>query len=181
MQNQLQSGLGDPRAGIRVYVAKQPPMQEYHYLSGMQALQYGEIEMINQACGNGWRKLFNVYAKLLFALPATHFGYTAKAASWQQFRDKQLLQAASDSALLFSAPQLHLSEHTIHIIAGRTRAKELINQGLPLQLQWLNTEFAIDTRSRVVVCPYFDYRQLNNEKIGYLVQLIMQLQSLLDE
>lgn len=177
MQYAQQIGLGDPKAQLRVYVAKRPSIQEYQALAEVQPLQRGEITLINQACGNGWRKLFNVYAKLLFALPAPLFSYTAQAQSWQQFRDQQLLQAGSDTALLFSPPPLSPIDNTIHIIAGRTWAKELVNQGLPLQLQWLNAEFAIDKALRVLVCPYFDYRQLNNEKIGYLVQLMQQLKS----
>lgn len=172
---QYQSGFGDATAQFNVYIANVPPMAEYADMQALQPLQRGEIELINRACGNGWRKLFNVYAKLLFALPASPFGYTAQAQSWQQFRDQHLLQASSNTALLFSAPQLNSVDKSIHIIAGRTWAKELVNQGLPLQLQWLNAEFAIDKNQRVLVCPYFDYRQLNNEKISYLVQLIMQL------
>lgn len=168
------AGFGDEQAQIRVYVAKRPPMQEYAYLPAMQPLLQGEIALINQACGNGWRKLFNVYAKLLFALPAS-FGFLQQASSWQVYRDSFLLQASSNTALLFSPPQLNSTSNTIHIIAGRTYAKALVEQGLPLQLNWLNAEFAIDNHNRVLVCPYFDYRQLNNEKIGYLVKLMAQL------
>lgn len=168
------AGFGDAQAQLRVYVAKRPPMQEYAYLTAVQPLLQGEIALINQACGNGWRKLFNVYAKLLFALPAS-FGFLERASSWQAYRDSMLLQAGSDTALLFSPPQLTPTNNTLHIIAGRTHAKDLIEAGLPLQLNWLNAEFAVDPHNRVLVCPYFDYRQLNNEKIGYLVQLMTQL------
>lgn len=167
-------GLGAAQARFKVYVAKRPPMQEYVYLPAVQPLLQGEIAFINQACGNGWRKLFNVYAKLLFALPAS-FGFLELASSWQDYRDSVLLQAGSDTALLFSSPQLTSANNILHIIAGRTHAKDLIAAGLPLQLNWLNAEFAVDPHNRVLVCPYFDYRQLNNEKIGYLVQLMTQL------
>lgn len=173
----IQAGLGDEQAKIRVYVAKRPPMQEYAYLPSIQPLLQGEIALINQACGNGWRKLFNVYAKLLFALPAG-FGFLQQASSWQVYRDSCLLQAQSNTALLFSAPELNSASNTLHIIAGRTYAKTLVEAGLPLQLNWLNAEFAIDEHNRVLVCPYFDYRQLNNEKIVYLVSLIQQLETL---
>lgn len=168
--------MGDEQAQIRVYVAKRPPMQEYAYLSTIQPLLQGEIALINQACGNGWRKLFNVYAKLLFALPAS-FGFLQQASSWQAYRDSFLLQVGSNTSLLFSPPQLDPAGNTLHIIAGRTYAKTLVEQGLPTQLYWLNEEFAIDKVNRVLVCPYFDYRQLNNEKIVYLVSLIQQLEA----
>jgi hypothetical protein len=162
-------GLGDAGAQVNVYMANKPPMAEYADLQRVEPLQCGEIELINRACGNGWRKVFNVYAKLLFALN------TQQAASWQQYRDRQLLQAGSQTALLFSVPELTPAEKTVHIIAGRTHAKTLLEAGLPAQLHWLNNEFAIDQHNRLLVCPYFDYRQLNNEKLVYLAQLIKAL------
>lgn len=172
------AGLGDPHAHVRVYVGNRPPMQEYSQLTQLQPLCAGEIALINQACGNGWRKVFNVYAKLLFALPPTAlFTFRQHASSWQTYRDSRLLQNGSDTALLFSVPQLEPASARIHIIAGRTYARTLLEQGLPAQLQWLNAEFAIDKRQRLLVCPYFDYRQLNNEKIEYLVSLIRQLET----
>jgi len=168
-------GFGDNAALVRVYIANRPPMAEYAYLPAVQPLQTGEIELINSACGNGWRKVFNVYAKLLFALDTKQFAFTRQAASWQQYRDRRLLQAGSDTALLFSIPQLLPRVNTVHIIAGRTYAKALLDAGLPAQLNWLNNEFAIDKFNRLLVCPYFDYRQLNNEKLVFLAQLIRTL------
>ncbi len=169
------TGFGDKAAVIRVYVDKRPPMAEYAALSGVQPMQTGEIELINRACGNGWRKLFNVYAKLLFVLDRQQFAFSRQASNWQQYRDRQLLQAGSQTALLFSAPELTPAEKTVHIIAGRTYAKALLESGLPAQLSWLNHEFAVDKPQRLLVCPYFDYRQLNNEKLAFLAQLIKAL------
>lgn len=169
------AGFGDAAAAIRVYIANRPPMTEYADLQTVQPLHSGEIELINRACGNGWRKVFNVYAKLLFALDTRQFAVTQQAASWQQYREQQLLQAGSGTALMFSAPELQPSIRTVHIIAGRTYAKTLLNGGLPAQLSWLNNEFAVDKHNRLLVCPYFDYRQLNNEKLVYLAQLIKAL------
>jgi len=160
------SGFGTAAAIIRVYIANRPPMAEYADLTSIQPLQSGEIELINRACGNGWRKVFNVYAKLLFALDTKQFSFTQQAASWQLYREQHLLQAASNTALLFSAPEFQPLAKTVHIIAGRTHAKALLDAGLPAQLSWLNHEFAIDQHHRVIVCPYFDYRQLNNEKLA---------------
>jgi hypothetical protein len=169
------AGLGDNRAGIAVYLANRPPMAEYAGLSGVQPLHSGEIALINQSCGNGWRKVFNVYAKLLFALDCRQYSFQQQAGSWQAYRDTRLLQAGSGTALLFSAPSLSVHSKAIQIIAGRSHAKALINAGLPAQLHWLNHEFAIDHQLRLLVCPYFDYRQLNNEKINFLSNLISEL------
>lgn len=171
-----QAGLGDATAQFCVYVANSPPMPEYQQLSSVQALLPGDIDLIYRHCGNGWRKIFNVYAKLLFALDKSLFPYAATAQSWQQFRDTALLQQHSNTALLFSPPQLLPdTPQQIHLIAGRTHAKQLLGAGLGAELHWLNDEFAIDLKQRVLVTPFFDYRQLNNAKIIESARLLALL------
>lgn len=170
------SGFGDVNARFRVYLAAPPAMEAYQQLVAIQPLQAGDIDQIYRYCGNGWRKIFNVYAKLLFALSPAHFSITSSATSWQQFRDQQLLQAASDTALCFSAPQLG-DKSVFHLIAGRTLAKQLLAQGLAADLCWLSPEFAVDPSRKLLVTPFFDYRQLNNEKIigcATLLQLLAE-------
>ena len=117
--------------------------------------------------------MFNVYAKLLYALDKKHFSFSKLAPTWQQYRDQYLLQAESGTALIFSPPDFSLLSNdaevkTLHIICGRTYAKQLVNNGLDVQLTWLDEEFAIDVAQAVIVCPYFDYRQLSNHKIKRL-------------
>ncbi len=163
-------GFGDANAPFRVYLAAPPPMPAYQHLSRITPLQAGDIAQIYRECGNGWRKIFNVYAKLLFALPAVPFAFQGNATSWQQFRDTRLLQAQGQCALCFDAPQLNGGG--FHLIAGRMLAKQLIAQGLQAQLHWLNTEFAVDPTHRLLVTPFFDYRQLNNEKIVITAKLL---------
>jgi hypothetical protein len=165
-------GLGDQNASFRVYVENRPKMPQYQQLFDCEAMQAGDIELVYQHCGNGWRKVFNVYAKLLYALDPKVFSFPTQATSWQQYRDQFLLQQASDTALLFDAPLLKPADNTIHLIAGRTRAKQLIEHGLACQLHWLNEEFAIDPGHKVLVTPYFDYRQLSNEKIEFSARLL---------
>jgi len=165
-------GIGDPHFNVAVYIAKAPPMPQYQNLTNLSPLKKGQIDTINQACGNGWRKVFNVYAKVLFALPSEHYSFAKQAVTWQTYRDELLLQANSKTALLFSPPQLN-DDNTLHIIAGRTHAKSLINQGLlDITLDWLDDEFAINEQHKLIVCPYFDYRQLSNIKIARLSQLV---------
>lgn len=167
-------GFGDASFTVAVYIANVPPMPQYNHLSDVSALSNGQIDTINQACGNGWRKVFNVYAKVLFALPSEHYQFAKLAPTWQQYRDSQLLQSDSQTALLFS-PVALTNNSSLHIIAGRTYAKALINQGLlTTQLDWLDDEFAIDKTNKLIVCPYFDYRQLSNIKIARLSQLVAE-------
>lgn len=165
-------GFGDHSFSVAVYIAKPPPMPEYTHMDGLYPLINEQINTINQACGNGWRKVFNVYAKVLFALPSEYYCFAKKTHTWQQYRDQYLLQELSQTALLFSTPKLSTG-NTLHIIAGRTHAKNLLNQGLlEAELDWLDDEFAIDKANKLIVCPYFDYRQLSNLKIARLSQLV---------
>lgn len=165
-------GFGDGHPKVAVYIANRPPMDEFNHLDCVQPLRDEQINTINQACGNGWRKVFNVFAKVLFALPSEHYSFAKQAISWQSYRDNTLLQTDSRTALLFSPPQLN-DQPCIHIIAGRTHAKNLLEQGLlNAQLNWLDEEFAIDKANKLIVCPYFDYRQLSNIKIARLSELV---------
>ena len=175
MSSQL-IGLGDDSFRVAVYVAKAPPMPYFEILEQLEPVVSGQINSINQHCGNGWRKVFNVYAKVLFALPSEHYSFAKQAVSWQAYRDELLLQQHSGTALLFSTPVLTESKNQLHIIAGRTHAKNLIQQGkLNAQFDWLDDEFAIDKSQNIIVCPYFDYRQLSNIKIARLSELVAQL------
>ncbi|MDZ7868229.1 MAG: hypothetical protein U5L02_03355 [Rheinheimera sp.] len=177
-----QPGLGDATARLRIYVAKAPPMAEFAGLDGCAALLPGQIDQIYRHCGNGWRKVFNVYAKLVWALPASWQPDLQDAQSWQQWRDRVLLQAGSGTALLFGANgfgQDGAGADTLHIIAGRQHARDLSAQGLLPDsltggLVWLDEEFAVAEKMRLLVCPYLDYRQLSDVKITRLVQLVRQ-------
>lgn len=170
------SGLGDPHAQFNVYIANRPNLSEYLSLVTVKPLARGEIHEIAQACGNGWRKVFNVYAKLVFALNTEAMVSLQEAQNWQAFRDMSLLQSSSNTRLVFSAPQLTQSKpknsQSINIIMGKTYAKSL---PLPITLRWLDHEFAADPENNLLICPYFDYRQLSNSKIIRLVALIKQL------
>ena len=172
-------GLGEQAFSVAVYVAKAPPMPYFETLQSVEPVINEQINTINQHCGNGWRKVFNVYAKVLFALPSEHYSFAKQADSWQAYRDKFLLQNNSKTALLFSAPIINgTNKNQLHIIAGRTHAKNLLQQGkLNAQFNWLDDEFAIDTTNNIIVCPYFDYRQLSNIKIARLSGLVAKLKT----
>ncbi|PKF63300.1 hypothetical protein CW745_00135 [Psychromonas sp. psych-6C06] len=173
-------GFGCSAFKFAVYIANKPALSEYDNLQSMQTLAAQEIAHIGQCCGNGWRKVFNVYSKLLYALDPQCFSFMQRASTWQKYRDQYLLQQGSATALLFSAPKitdLRTGEHNcIHIISGKTYAKTLIESGqLQTSLTWLDEHFAIDVSKRLIVCPYFDYRQLSNAKIEFLANLIKEL------
>jgi hypothetical protein len=167
------AGLGDPNARLCIYLGNRPDYQNLLQLQHVQPLLSGEIAAIGKMCGNGWRKVFNVYAKLVFALPPGVVSKAKSGESWQAYRDDLLLQQASDTALIFSPPRFESEKNSrLHIIMGRTYAKSLY---LPTTLEWLDKEFAVDWDKRLIICPYFDYRQLSNSKIIRLVELLESL------
>lgn len=166
-------GLGDEKATIKYYIRNRPPLPIYQELSYVMPLKNAEIAHICLETGNHWRKIFNVYAKLLFELAPANFS------TWQHLRDNSLLQKDSRHCLLFSAFKLPETKvkapeqnHKLHIILGKGYADEL---GLSEKCTWLSQDFAINERLGVIICPYFDYRQLSNQKITQLVGLIRQL------
>ena len=170
-------GLGTVNANIKVYIENIPPLPEYQKLEFLQQIKPNEISNIANLTGNHWRKIFNVYAKLVFELNARDF------LSWQELRDNYLLQNHSNESLIFSPltkKQLDLNnmvdqQKPIHIIMGKTYAKKL---NLDKLCHWLSEDFAVNESKNLIICPYFDYRQLSNIKITQLTQLIKQLNDL---
>ncbi len=184
----VEVGLGVSQAPLAIYIANRPVNDHYPTLNHLQSLAAGELSHIVANNTNHWRKVFNVYAKVLWQLkwhqkrPAgdhlksrcTQTTTTVNPAkSWQEYRDTQLLQAHSHEALLFSAPHFGPStqlpsQPQIKIIAGKTYAAAL---SLP-PLTWIDTYLAVNTEAHLVVSPYLDYRQLSNERIETLAAII---------
>ena len=187
--NNVAIGLGDSNAEIIFYIKNRPPLACYQNLTNVQPMVSNEIAHICHETGNHWRKIFNVYAKLLFELAPEEFS------TWQQLRDNRLLQADSQHCLLFSAPDIspQLSSDTssdissdissevssvankkrkLHIILAKGYSEQL---GISNRCTWLSQDFAINAELGIIICPYFDYRQLSNKKITQLSGLISQL------
>ncbi len=170
-------GLGDNDAQFNVYIGNRPDFDFDFKVSddNVHPMSKGEIYACGQACGNGWRKVFNVYAKLVFACASERLG-SKEYHCWQDYRDQKLLQLKSGTSLMFTPPSFAVpaapAPPAVHIIMGRTYANSL---NLPHGLTWLDNEFAINHEHQIIVCPYFDYRQLSNIKIIRLVELIAEL------
>lgn len=171
-------GLGNNKANLCFYIKNRPPLTQYENLAHIRPMLDNEIATIGQQTGNHWRKIFNVYAKLLFELAPMQFS------KWQHLHDDYLLQAHSNTCLLFSAPNIKVSNNAftkealvkthnkLHIILGKGYGESL---ALFENCTWLNNDFAVNFDEGIIICPYFDYRQLSNNKISQLVRLIQQL------
>ena len=195
----MQAGLGEihhtpSQLNIQVYIANRPPMAPYDEQEDCVPMINGEIQAIAQHTGNHWRKVFNVYAKFMFEciqgmskaaanLPGVqHYlkGFDAFT-SWQDYRDACLLQQDSATALLFTPPcfesnSIDQHDQTIHIIIGKGYAQQCgFEYEPPFLLEHHHGDFAVYPKKRVILCPYFDYRQLSNEKIAVLVDIILSM------
>jgi hypothetical protein len=164
----LSVGLGNPKATIVVYIANRPPLDEFEALSGIRPVRKNEIKQIGEQTGNHWRKIFNCFAKLCFEIN------TQSENTWQALRDNQLLTETSEQLLLFSPPELGLNnkQKVVSLICGKTYFNQL---SIDHRVEWIDDSFALNYDHNLIVCPYFDYRQLSNQKITQLVHLINQM------
>ncbi len=181
-----QVGLGSvsDQACINVYIANRPPLDEYQQLSWLKALNKGDVYSIAQLTGNHWRKIFNVYAKFLYGfyesgqslLPAIDL---QQIPTWQNYRDEVLLQSSCKNTLLFSAPVLSQDtnkKNQVHIVMGKQYAAQLgFDRDCNKELVIVDNDFALCPTKNLIICPYFDYRQLSNIKIEQLIALVNQL------
>ena len=184
-------GLGHTAThdGICVYIANRPPLPEYQQLNDLIPLVNGDISDIARLTGNHWRKIFNVYAKLIFSLLTSDQKLPSTIDTWQNYRDNTLLQPGSGTALFFSSANFHQKPNVlfsegnelenVSIIMGKQYAASLgFNRETNKALVQIDADFAICPDKKLIVCPYFDYRQLSNIKIERLVKLIQQLRGL---
>ena len=158
------AGLGDQNYRVAVCIGNCPMMPEYQTLTALTALEKGNIAHITEITGNHWRKVFNIFAKLMFQLDES------AELTWQDYRDLTLLQKGCGHALIFSSLEtLPSLGQTLTIIAGKTHAQAL---GVFESVSPLGEGFYIDASAKIIVTPYFDYRQLSNRKLDMLISLI---------
>ncbi len=156
-------GLGDSDYRIAVCIGNRPMLPEYQTLGQLMPLVPGEVGNIVERTGNHWRKIMNIYAKLMFQLDG------GGEPSWQHYRDNRLLQQGCGHALLFSSPQPQLNSNAIVIVTGKAYAQSL---GLLDSATAVDDGFYIASSHNLIVTPYFDYRQLSNRKLDMLTSLI---------
>lgn len=157
-------GIGDSRCKLAIYIGNRPPLNEYLERETLVSATEGELARIAGETGNHWRKIFNIYAKLGYMLDPQGFP------TWQTYRDNFLLTGGSQQALLFNHAIVPEASGGISIICGKTHAMTLVDER---SLQWIDNDFAVDLSRRLIVTPYFDYRQLSNVKLEKLVDQII--------
>lgn len=162
---------------INLHLGKRPPLEGYLQQGNFRPVEDTELLEIGRLTGNHWRKIINCYAKLAYELEAQlACGEAQRFKRWQDYRDFGFLREHSRYRLGFSAPILSTgpSTATVTLLSGRAYG-QLWTQEQGIVLEWLNSDFAINRQYKLLVTPYFDYRQLSNVKITELVALIQSL------
>jgi hypothetical protein len=159
-------GIGDSDFKIAVCIGNRPDTQLFQSLTGILPFsKHALTDTVNQT-GNHWRKIFNIYAKLMNEIEGLPFE------TWQEFRDRKLLTEGSRHAIIFSDVSSCLADSSrIIIVSGKTYAQA---QGVLENCTELSGGFFFDVTRKLVVTPYFDYRQLSNAKINELVSLLRE-------
>ena len=159
-------GIGSQHFKLAVYIGNRPPLDDYQNLDCLIPALEGELARIVDETGNHWRKIINIYAKLGFSLNSE------ECLTWQSYRDTYLLTELSPHALLFDSKLIAVPDRCISIITGKSHANTLLDIDT---LIWLDDDFAVEATKKIIVAPYFDYRQLSNIKLSKLVCIINEL------
>lgn len=157
-------GIGDPDAWIHIHCPHRPPLAKYEERTTLLPAAPQELEQLVAQTGNHWRKIINLYAKLMHELSATY-------AQWQHYRDNLLLQENSGTALVFSMPET--TQLRLTLIMGQAYATQcgISETRFPDLRPWQNN-FRYSLSHQLILTPYFDYRQLSNKALSELAGLI---------
>jgi hypothetical protein len=134
---------------ITLYIPNRPNLEQYIKKRGLKNLKMNEISFIISECGNHWRKIFSIYAKICF-----HFNPVTD--SWQDYRDTILLTKKCIASISFSKKVIQ--DSTIVILSGKESWK--LDEGLS---------------KNIFKTPYFDYRQFPNSEIDKLLSNIKRI------
>jgi hypothetical protein len=151
------------RSKIILYLPNRPELDEYSSSLVLSALGKGKVQDIIEQTGNHWRKIFSIYAKIAF------IENSLGAKNWQEYRDHLLLSKKSQTKICFTKK---LRPADIHIISGQSHA-ECFDFDLS-QFIDLDSDGKIKYFNNIYLVPYFDYRQLPNELLAKLIDVIIK-------
>lgn len=163
-------GIGVQLPRVVLHIANRPPLVDFEHEIN-RSLQQAEAADIIKATGNHWRKVFSILAKISFAL------FDTQCKTWQEYRDTKLLTENGFEYVCFSPladtrSQLDLTNQTsVSILCGFSYAEtqldfsSLVSHQSVEKLKW-------SEHQQCLVTPYFDWRQLNNEMLKIVTNII---------
>ena len=153
--------LGSDNPLFILYLPRLIPLEGLNIADLDRPAQPGELCQVMQSCSNDWRKIFSTYAKIIHATLQLN-------STWQDYRDKRLLQPGGNSAIEFSST-LRLTDfpQAIHLIGGKSFAKSFeFGQQV---LHALEGDARVHYTGNTYQPQYFDYRSFPNILIDKLV------------
>lgn len=156
-------GFGNSKPKWVLHIANRPDLEVFEH-DIFRQLELGEAADVISQTSNHWRKVFSIMAKISFAL------FDTGCASWQQYRDSKLLTSQGFEAIS-SEPYTTTSTDQLAIICGFTYA------GSQVELNQLlshieQPKLLLSETKDFLVTPYFDWRQLNNEMLAHLIEVM---------
>ncbi|GHB73268.1 hypothetical protein GCM10008107_23410 [Psychrosphaera saromensis] len=168
-------GIGSDSPTVILHIANRPPVDGFAAINGEEdinrPLQVSEAASIIQQTGNHWRKVFSILAKISFAL------FDTGCKTWQEYRDTKLLTEQGFEYICFSSlvdtrSQLDLAKHkTVSIVCGFSYAQSQLDV-LPLISHQKFDKLKWSEPHQCLVTPYFDWRQLNNEMLDVVINIL---------
>lgn len=160
----LKSGFGHCQPKWVLHIANRPELDEFQH-SNFRTLKTGEAAEVIKQTSNHWRKVFSIMAKISFAL------FNTECETWQEYRDTKLLTSEGFEALNYQPYSNNTKHDYFSIVAGFTYAETQLN---------LDNFYPVDGDIKILfkpdetvaVTPYFDWRQLTNEKLDKLITLM---------
>ena len=151
---------------LTLYIGNRPSLPEFEELTEFPILESGDIVKIIAQCGNHWRKIFSIFAKLGFALNE----HDCK--TWQEYRDQVLLTVKSSEHIVFDTKIR--STEGFHIICGQSHF-ELFDFTEENFIS-LDQNNKVQHSGKIIQTPYFDYRQFNNDLIDQVISYCQTLE-----
>lgn len=159
-------GFGNTLPKWTLHIANRPDLEPFEH-DIFRQLELGEAAQIIQQTSNHWRKVFSIMAKISFAL------FDTGCDTWQQYRDTKLLTREGFEAINFEVYQVgQLS--TLSIICGFQYAEQQVELA-KLIPHIEQPKLLIAEHKELIVTPYFDWRQLNNEMLAHLVAMLKHI------
>lgn len=171
--SKIQAGIGkvstkEDKYLLQLYIPHRPTMAEYENLQDIQPINNGDIDKIIIACGNHWRKIFVIFAKIASAIDDREL-------SWKTYLAEHLLQDSGSERLVFCEDLQFLDKEpasVIHIFSGKYCGD---TAGHIQQCSEIAPGFFQNEKGQIFITPYFDYRQFSNAKIDFFITQLKPL------
>ena len=160
----LLSGFGCVNPHWVLHIANRPELEQFEH-DDFRQLKTGEVKEVIASTSNHWRKVFSIVAKISFAL------FETGCETWQEYRDTHLLTDKGFEAISYLPYKLEKNNKLLSIVCGFSYAETQLQLSQLVPHQAFPKLLALPG-TNCFVTPYFDWRQLNNEHLAVLINMM---------